>query len=79
MRIYIYNENCDPESGQVCTDEDTQQSNDCHLWGEGEPSDLALQARERLALVRDTRAGGAGDAYAHRCARNALAYVRDWL
>jgi len=60
------------------TDEDAWAEGDrgdYREWGTGDDGELAAQARAELGMSYDDRAGGAGDAYRHRCARNVLRYL----
>jgi hypothetical protein len=54
---------------------DYAESADYDRWGDGTEEQLAAQARERISQRFDTRPGGAGDAFAWKCARNVLKYL----
>ena len=82
VRIPIYAEHC-VQAGQVaygylesieCAEDPEAVSDDIIVY-EGLPETLITEARERLATRQDRRAGGAGDAYAHACARSVLEYL----
>ena len=67
MTIYLYSE-CALRAGQIAKPDHP----DSFQWGSGSEAELIAQARERLAKRIDTRPGGAGDAFAHRCCRFVL-------
>lgn len=80
-RIYVWNENA-TQAGKVYypdrnteDDEDLENNDDIHLFAEGTEEEIAAEARRRLAIRYDKRAGGSGDAYAWRCCRNVLEYL----
>ncbi len=74
MKLYLYSENC-TRQGAVYQGPDPEENGDLFAWGEGTEEELAAQARERLSQRTDTRPGGAGDAFAHRCCRSVLEYL----
>jgi hypothetical protein len=76
MKLYLYSENC-VQGGKVASvdPEPDEISGDWFLWGNGTEAELVLQAKDRLGKRYDTRAGGAGDAFAHKCSRYVLEYL----
>lgn len=81
VRIYLYQEYCtgkgqvfDNEEASEMTDDEKDDFNDVFLFGDGSEEELVSQAQEDLRTVFDHRAGGAGDAFRWRCARQVLAH-----
>ncbi|MFW6159383.1 MAG: hypothetical protein ACOC8E_08510, partial [Planctomycetota bacterium] len=76
MRIYVWNENTS-KAGCVSSRPDAAESGDTREWTDGDetPEAIAERAWGVLATRTDGRPGGAGDAYAHKCARNVLRHV----
>lgn len=79
MTIYVFAEH-HTRAGQIYGENLSEEyietmGGDINLWGEGTESELMDQAHKRLAKRKDTRAGGAGDSYDWKCARNVLKYL----
>jgi hypothetical protein len=75
-KLYLYNEGC-TFKGRVYrgTDEEAEECGDVWLFGEGTDAELIALALDELAHRYDQRAGGAGDSYRWRCAREVLRYL----
>jgi hypothetical protein len=71
ISIYVYSQH-HTRAGMVATE---PQGDDTDLYAEGTREEIVAQAAERLSKRYDTRPGGSGDHYAHKCARNVLAYL----
>lgn len=75
-KLFIYNENCTLK-GRIYTgtDEEAEECGDVSLFGEGTDEELIAQALDELAHRYDQRAGGAGDSFRWKCAREVLRHL----
>jgi hypothetical protein len=75
-KIYIYDEHCTMK-GRIYTgtDDEAEECGDVSLFGEGTDEELITQALDDLAHRYDLRAGGAGDSFRWRCAREVLRHL----
>ena len=78
MKLFVYAEHTasaghirhvDPHTEDEA---DIEDCDDYSLWGEGDDEALIAEARQQLSVSYDTRPGGAGDAFRHKCARSVL-------
>ncbi|HUW30162.1 MAG TPA: hypothetical protein VM223_00970 [Planctomycetota bacterium] len=76
MKLYLYREHC-VRKGRIYLGDDAEaaDTDDAFLWGEGIEKELIAQAVERLGRREDTRAGGAGDSFAWKCALHVLEHL----
>ena len=75
-KLYIYAENTTLK-GRIYngTGDEAAECSDVDLWGEGTDEQLIAQALDELQHRYDQRAGGSGDGFRWKCAREVLRHL----